>query len=196
VTVLAVRAAPVPPPWVRPTARLVPWLAVVGPVAGVTLLVHLLEAAELTAPPVVGIVALAGLSAAVALALDDTAHELTASLPVDRRRRVVHRLGLVVPVAVGGWALAAPVVVPDLPRLDAVILLISMTSVAVAVAVLVGRARPGMAATYGAATPFAFVAVDLLGARGEGRSVLELWADHPWPVAVAAVVASVVGTRP
>jgi hypothetical protein len=187
--------APVAPAWVRPTARLVPWLAVIGPVAGVTLLVRLLRAAELPAPPEVGIVALAGLASAVALALDDTAHELTASLPVDRRRRVVHRLGLVVPVAVGGWALAAPTVVPDVARLDAVSLLVSMTSVVVAVTVLVGRSRPDMAATYGAVTPFAFVAADLLSARGTGRSVLELWADHPWPVAVAAVAASGVGLR-
>ena len=194
-TVVAVGDARIRPPWVRPTARLVPWLAVVGPVAGVTLLVRLLRAVELTAPPEVGIAALAGLAAAVALALDDTAHELTAALPVDRRRRVVHRLALVVPVAVGGWALAAPVVVPDVARAEAVGLLVSMTSVAVAVAVLVGRARPDVAATYGAATPFAFVAVDLLSARGTGRSVLDLWAEHPWPVALAAVAAGAVGLR-
>ena len=194
-TVVAVRGAPVPPPWVRPTARLVPWPAVVGPIAGVTLLVRMLRAAELTAPPELGIAALAGLAAAVALALDDTAHELTAALPVDRRRRVVQRLGLVVPVAVAAWALAAPVVVPDVARLDAVSLLVSMTSVAVAVVVLVGRSRPDLAAIFGAATPFAFVAADVLTGQGSGRSVLELWADHPWPVAVAAIVASAAGLR-
>ena len=189
------RGGPVPPAWVRPTARLVPWPAVLGPLAAVTLLVRLLRAGELTAPPALGIAALAGVAAAVALALDDTAHELTAALPVDRRHRALQRLALVVPVAVGCWAIAASTVVPDVSRLDAVSLLVSMTSVAVAVAVLVGRARPDLAATCGAATPFAFVAVDLLGARGEGRSVLELWADHPWPVVVAAVLASVVGLR-
>ncbi len=185
-----------PPAWVRPTAALVPWVAVAAPLAAATAFARVLRSVGPGLPPLLGAAAMAAVAAAVALALDDPAHELTAALPVSRAWRALHRMVLVVPPLLCGWLLASSTLVPDETRSDAVAVVVSLAALAVAVASVVGRVRPATAAAAGAAAPFALLALHLLASNGGGRwSPTEAWVDHPWAASVVAGLVAAVALR-
>jgi hypothetical protein len=183
------------PAWVRPTVRLVPWAALLLPLAAGTSLARLLGAADLDPPQLLALVVVAALAAAVALALDDPARELTATLPVGPRHRAAQRLALAGPIGLGAWTVASRSLLPGTALSEVVGLAASLSAVAVAAAVVAERSRPGAGSAVGAATPLAVVTVGVLLDARAGASPLELWAEHPWAIAATAVAVAAAAMR-
>jgi hypothetical protein len=176
------------------------WSPLVASAAGVGALVLALHAAgapRLSGPP--GLIVVAVLVAAAALALDDPAHALVAATPVRFARRVLHRLMWLAPATlltlVGiGWIAArlgvAAVSVSELARAAA------LGALAVAAHVIVAQRRPDLAASVATATPALAVTFGVSTRRDMmGGTIAHLWLDRPWAVVVCATAAGAAAAR-
>ena len=184
-------------PW-RHTAHAVSW----SPLGtGIVLLVGAgaaLSAAGASADPLVGLAA-ATLAAGALAGLNDPAAALLAAVPTSSARRRAHRLALLVPAALAGWAGLLVVA-----RLDdgwqagwpvGPLAALLMTGVAVAT-----WAPAGWSVPAAVTVPLAWALVErLVSAELVGRWltewVLSVWIVHPWAVVACAGAATAEGWR-
>lgn len=182
--------------WVHPTLRLIPWSGLALPIGAAALVGLLVRLGDGGMPGQVRVAALAAAAAAVPQVLDDPAHHLLSSVPHSRRRRIGHRLVLVLPVLVVAWLLVAPLVIDGADSAASVGPLLALAAIGLAGGCLAARARPELAAAVGTAIPLSVVALQLvLEDRVAQADLLDVWIDHPWATAVVAGLVSLVSLR-
>lgn len=187
------------PPWIAPTCRAMPWAPLAAVTVGLVVASFVVSAVTDQLPFELVVVACGAVIAAIALALDDTAYALTQPVPASVRRRLAHRLVLLVPasVAVGGLLVAvcrlgfdeAPAPLPSMAAPAALL------GAAIAANVWCSRRRPDRAAEAGAAVAIGWsIAVAVLPTWRVAQTIGDAWLVHPWLVLAAAVALIAVGT--
>jgi hypothetical protein len=142
-------------------------------------------------PSTAAALALAALAAGTAIGLDDPAHALLEALPTSPGRRIARRLVVLLPFAVGGYAIARVAsrgATTGTWSAAGPAQLAALTAVAVALTCAWQRRRPELAAAVGAVVPIGWTLLSDAAASPDsvaGRLV-GLWIDRPWLVAVAA----------
>ena len=181
--------------WLAPTIRLVRWSSLLVPVATAVAISGVLRQVGQSVPDTMALFIAAALAAAAAASLDDPAHELLSAMPTTSRRRVLHRLAIVVPAVAASWVLAVLAMFRseggwNLPALGALVAL------GVAVTCIAARTRPDAAAAIGVAAPLAAAAAPWLLSRGDPLgSITQVWLEYPGPTITVAVGAAMVATR-
>lgn len=180
--------------WFAPTVRLVRWSSLLAPIVVAAILSVGLGLAGSDVPMPIVLFVAAAVAAAAPASLDDPAHDLVVALPVGRRRRIVHRLVVVVPAIVATWALAGPVLFRGRGGwIDTLAPLGALVALGVSAATIAARTRQDTAAAIGVAVPLIIVMPHsfLVPERRVGQ-LTDLWLDHPWPtIGVASLVAAV-----
>src|SRR5262245_35025738 len=139
--------------WLRPSARAIDWR---GPLAAATVALAIAALVRKVddVPPTATAIALAALAAGTAIGLDDPAHALLEALPASPARRLSWRLAMLVPLAVGVYAVARIASrggTVGIWSAAGPAQLAALTTVAVAVTCAWQRRRPEQAAAIGAA---------------------------------------------
>ncbi len=187
------------PPWIAPTCRAMPWVPLVAVTVGLVVASGVVSAATDRLPFELVVVACGAVVAAIVCALDDTAYTLIQPVPVSARRRLAHRLVLLVPVsvAVGGLLVAVgrlafdevPTPIPSLAAPAALL------GAAIAAKVWCSRRRPDRAAEAGAAVAIGWsIAGAVLPPGRVAQTIGDAWLVHPWLVLAVAVALIAVGT--
>lgn len=186
------------PHWVAPTWRAVSWTPLAAATVSLAAVAGVARFGTTQVPAELVVVACGAIVAAIAFALDDAAHTVVQPLPASARRRLAHRLALLVPVAASAGGLLVVVgrlvfddAPPPLPPLAAPVALLG---VVVATKVWWSRRRPDHAAEAGAAVAIGWpVAGTLLPPGLVPEAITNAWIIHPWPVLAVAIPLIVIG---
>jgi len=177
--------------WVSATTRLVQWGLLAAVVAATLTTSAVLSVAGVAFPTLLAPVVAAAVAAAAPACLDDPAHHLLAAVPTSRRWRTAHRLVLVVPACGIAWSVLSPAVDASAGWPASLPPMLAMLAIGVATTTVVASWRPDAAAAAGAAIPLALATADVWLPFERIADATTIWADHPWPVTVAAAVVAV-----
>jgi hypothetical protein len=187
------------PNWVAPTRRAVPWTPLAAATVSLVVVACVARVGTARAPLELLNLACGAFVAAIAFALDDTAHALVQPLPVSARSRLAHRMVLLLPVSAiaGGFLLiVGRLVFDEVPsQRPPFAAPAALLGAAIAMRVWWSRRRPDHAAEAGAAVAIgwpafrAVVPADLFP-----DWMTSAWIIHPWPVLGVAITLIVIGT--
>lgn len=152
-----------------------------------------------TAPDGLLVAACAAFVATAVLALNDPAHTLVHATPTSARIRLLHRVAVTTPIAMFGLALVVGaqrlLFEPPSSAPPSALAVASLLSTGIATKALVNRRRPELAAETGACVVLGWALSDLaLAPQIAPTWITMAWREHPGPVLVATLVATLLGT--